>query len=191
MARLFTSYSGSFRTFNVSEATMKVVPFPGSTWNEKCGTWNKTGSRNDEVNALRTSGEINLNEPSTLHLFLTDHAKLSVDKLPSARPGHLVVPYVNTHLEYQPDKLISSMTPTELDHFFSSKKFALSAIFGEDNVKPRLITYAMSCCHGSTNYNLTSFTFSSPVDSPQNIWTGVSADEICHPSGRVIWHRHR
>jgi len=47
----------------------------------------------------------------------------------SRRPGQLVLPYVNTNLDYQPDKIISSMNAADLGHFLRQKKFALAAVF--------------------------------------------------------------
>ena len=56
---------------------------------------------------------------------------LNCNKLISGGPGQLVVPYVNTNAEYQPDKLMFSMNSDELDQFFSSKKYALSAVLAK------------------------------------------------------------
>lgn len=128
MARLFIDYIGPLRTNNISEATLKIVPYPGSWWNGQCSSW--YGMPTDQnILAIQNSGTISLTDPSTLFLSMNNHAKLSVDFTVTKRPGQLVIPYLNTGLEYQPDHLISSMNPLELDGFYNNKIYALAAVY--------------------------------------------------------------
>lgn len=130
MARLFTSYRGKIRTFNETEATIKIVPFLAAS-NYRCSQFNKRRNDNSTDILLDEHKRSKLfYDPATLYLFMRGPA-LNCNKLASGGPGQLVVPYVNTNAEYQPDKLMFSMNSDELDQFFSSKKYALSAVFGK------------------------------------------------------------
>lgn len=137
IARLFLSYGGDLRTFNITEATIKVVPFPQIS-DGRC-VMAKKGPRqvaikqqetkkllSDRLKIFVDDNQMHLHDH--LFLFMSDQS-LTVDRLPSYHPGQLVVPYVNTNAEYQPDKLISNMNPVELDRFFSEKRYALAAVF--------------------------------------------------------------
>ena len=129
VAGLFIDYWGTLRTFNVTEAIVKVVPFPAMS-NFRCTLYSKR-SGDDSLNLL-----LNHHNQTHLHdhLFLSvknDRTPLSVDRSPSYRAGQLVVPYANTNAEYQPDKLISSMNADQLDRFYSAKRYALAAVFSK------------------------------------------------------------
>ncbi|KAL9191183.1 hypothetical protein ACHAXT_000889 [Thalassiosira profunda] len=128
LARLFLDYHGRFRTFNATaRGSLKVVPFPAVS-NERCNMHWRRGREDPSTELLLGNNWTHLHD----HLFLfmnakSDMAKLSVDKVPSKRTGQLVVPYVNTNAEYQPNKVASRMT----QRFFSGKKYALAAVFSE------------------------------------------------------------
>ena len=125
IARLFTSYRGKIRTFNETEATIKIVPFLAAS-NYRCSQFNKRRNDNSTDILLDEHKRSKLfYDPATLYLFMRGPA-LNCNKLSSGGPGQLVVPYVNTNAEYQPDKLMFSMNSDELDQFFSSKKWFLS-----------------------------------------------------------------
>lgn len=133
IAQLFTSYHGKIRTFNKTEATIKVVPFLAES-NYRCSQMFQK-RRNDK------SKDILLDEhkrsklfydPATLYLFMKMKGPaLTCNRLMSGGQGQLVVPYVNTNAEYQPDNLMFSMNSGELDQFFSSKKYALAAVLAK------------------------------------------------------------
>eukprot|EP00581_Thalassiosira_minuscula_P014975 CAMPEP_0183731908 /NCGR_PEP_ID=MMETSP0737-20130205/36833_1 /TAXON_ID=385413 /ORGANISM="Thalassiosira miniscula, Strain CCMP1093" /LENGTH=492 /DNA_ID=CAMNT_0025964761 /DNA_START=201 /DNA_END=1679 /DNA_ORIENTATION=- len=128
MARLFTEYFGPLRTSNVSHATLKIVPFPGSWWNGHCLSW-FGGDQSNNLKLLQKSSEISLTDASTLFFFMNKAATLSVDFLATSRPGELVIPYVNANIEYQPDRLISNMNSTQLEKFYTNKVYALAAVY--------------------------------------------------------------
>jgi len=127
IAHLVTKYYGAFRTFNASEAAIKVVPFPYTT-NYRCAMYQR-GMKNDNTEILE---EFQKNLMTENILFLmNDKSKLYAEKSPSNRPGHLVIPYANTNKEYQPNSYIFRMNQADLDNFLSNKKYALSAVFAE------------------------------------------------------------
>jgi len=125
LARLFTNYCGPFRTFNITEAIVKVVPFPAVS-NGLCNVYSRN-RRDDSLNLLLDHyNNTDLHD----HLFLSvknDHTPLFLDRLPSKGPGQVVVPYVNINVEYQTGNLISSMNTDQLDNFFSTKTLTLAA----------------------------------------------------------------
>eukprot|EP00584_Thalassiosira_punctigera_P024351 CAMPEP_0172574100 /NCGR_PEP_ID=MMETSP1067-20121228/136531_1 /TAXON_ID=265564 ORGANISM="Thalassiosira punctigera, Strain Tpunct2005C2" /NCGR_SAMPLE_ID=MMETSP1067 /ASSEMBLY_ACC=CAM_ASM_000444 /LENGTH=560 /DNA_ID=CAMNT_0013366723 /DNA_START=93 /DNA_END=1775 /DNA_ORIENTATION=+ len=125
IARLLTNYRGALRTFKETEATVKVVPFPDGS-NVRCNLLKRRGDSDRSHQILLDTNQTKLTD----HLFLfLEEAKLLVHKWGDARPGKLVIPYVNTNAEYQPQRLISSMSPRELDDFFAKKSYALAAVF--------------------------------------------------------------
>ena len=128
IAHLVTKYYGAFRTFNASEAVIKVVPFPYTT-NYRCALYQR-GRKNDNTEILLGEFQTNLTAENILFL-MNDKSKLYADRLPSNRPGHLVIPYANTNKEYQPNSYIFRMNQADLDNFLSNKKYALSAVFAE------------------------------------------------------------
>lgn len=126
ITQLFVNYYGSLRTFNISEATVKVVPFAALS-DSRCIF--HTNKRHD--NSRQLVLDTNLTKLHDHLFFFVPEAKLFVEKYGEGhnRPGQLVVPYANTNSEYQPPNLFSSMNTKELDQFFAAKKFALAALF--------------------------------------------------------------
>ena len=132
IAQLFTSYLGKIRTFNETEATIKIVPFPAES-NYRCSQLFPQKRRNDKSKELLHDEHKRSKffyDPATLYLFMKGPA-LTCNKLMSGGKGQLVVPYVNTNAEYQPDQLMFSMNSDELDQFFSAKKYALAAVLSK------------------------------------------------------------
>lgn len=134
LARIFTDYIGAFRTTNATKDTLKIVPYPAWSTHDKLGSPSKElrGCIHErtEILALQSMSVSHLDD----HLFLYNlGGKLTVF-VPggiSKRPGDLVLPYVNTNLEYQPNTIISSMNPAELNLFLEKKRFALAAVFSK------------------------------------------------------------
>ncbi len=130
IARLFTNYLGKIRTFNETEATIKIVPFLAESNNRCSQMFNRR--RNDKsIDILLDEHKRSklFYDPATLYLMRGP--ALNCNRLVSGGAGQLVVPYVNTNAEYQPDKLMFSMNSEELDQFFSSKKYALAAVLAK------------------------------------------------------------
>ena len=134
LARIFTSYMGAFRTTNTTEATLQIVPYPAWSTHGESGAPSNHFRRcihdETEITTLLSMSVQHLDD----HLFLyrsLGKLTISAPLAMSNRPGELVLPYVNTNLEYQPNKILSSMKPADLNLFLKKKRFALAAIFSK------------------------------------------------------------
>jgi hypothetical protein len=144
LARLFLNYQGPLRTFNPRRASIFIVPYPASSQKEcfrvKHASKLKAALTQHERALLKTLEF--WKEAPTRHLFLysggLDHSYLSeyiqrskgsmIAMLgPRRRPGHLVIPYANTHSHYQPNSL-----PQTLRAGFHNKRYALSAVLSKE-----------------------------------------------------------
>lgn len=143
LAQLLDEYNGPMRTRNASEADLFVVPYPMGTQEMTMLTMRRkvqTQKLQQDFDQLVSELEF-WNETTTTkhkHLFLfSGHDSVAVRAPLRAmiahvkKPGDIVVPYVNTLPEYQPQQSLSAMSETDLDLFFDSKKYSIAAVLSK------------------------------------------------------------
>ena len=166
LATHFVQYTGPLRTYDPESAKIFIVPYPASSQKE---CYRISSSKyNKKLKATITDHERTLlkslkywKQHPTKHLFLysagldqsylleyvqSRHNNMIAMLGPKRRLGHIVIPYANTHPEYQPNQFFQlQLQPDELNQRhsktasinqstspFKDKRYALSAVLSKD-----------------------------------------------------------
>lgn len=138
LSKLFTEYHGPMRTYNAEEAHLYVVPFPAAGWACASHMANPKVALNWTFFQAEILDRLEFFNSTTKysHVFLYSFeqpqqtplinlplvASISVRK----RTGHVVIPYVNTHSEYQPSYL--KQRRVDRDAFYSQKNISMAVV---------------------------------------------------------------